>query len=346
MKLRSLRNKERCLIEVSMAEEIIFQPLPADQIKSLIDPIEIGIELIVVTLIYGDEIIGALEIYWEWDGNNVTIGFNTKAGKRFGMSHTVEIPLEIIADIKPIPLTDSSIPTLEGNEPNEVTLLDKSNLGQKLARKMFVQDYPNPIATVLESHNLAVCALRGLKVMGARDDALSRESIPPEGIMLKHDFILYADWDFFSHQLHGAVTLNATAGVASVTKDMSPSLQAFVFKYLQENFQKIIQVQGVLAPTGIDVAFVQGCILMPQPAQDTEIEGERCILVYCGNAKNVGEAAYSILIKQNSLKFPIDLLSLIRSPLIFYGELLPIPNDVYGKKQDYMILARAIGYLH
>ncbi|MCZ7547631.1 MAG: hypothetical protein M5U11_00535 [Anaerolineales bacterium] len=327
-----------------MAEDTIFQALPTEQIKELTNHIEIGVDLIVVTLIYGDEIIGALEKHWGWNGKNVTMGFNTKAGRRFGSSHIVEIPLEIIADISSIPLADDSIPKLEENDPH-LAFLRELGLGETADRRLFVQDYPNPIATILESHNLPICISRGLKLFGYAEAALSREAIPPEGIMLKRDFILYTDWEFFSRQLHGAVTVNASAGVASISKDLSPSLQTFVFKHLRDNFRKIKQVQGVLEPAGLDEAFIQGCFLVPDPSQDTEIEGERCILVYCANAKNVGEAAYPVLIKQKSLKFPIEFLGLIRSPLIFYGEFLPIPFEVFGEKQEYTILARAIGYL-
>ncbi len=309
-----------------MTENIIFQPLQPNDIKALTDAIEIGYQLISVTLTTGDQLIGGIEKHWGWNGENVSIGFNTKAGRIYGMSHIIRIPLNQIADIKSIPLSDDTVPVY-------------------LDRRLTVQDYPNQLATVIEEHNLEVANACGLKVTGYMEAALAQDSIPPEGIKLRKDFILYADWDFFSRQMHGAVSVNASIGTVGIEKDFSPSLQNFVFKHLRENFQKIKDVQDALQPSGIDEAYVRGCILMPQPAQDTEIEGDTCILIACANAENTGEAAYPVLLKQKSLKYPIEFLNQVRSPLIFYGEFLPVPIEVFGIRQEYTILARAIGYL-
>ena len=85
--------------------------------------------------------------------------------------------------------------------------------------------------------------------------------------------------------------------------------------------------------------------MSPQPPQDTEIEGEKCILLACGNAQDIGEAVYPVLIKKKAFKYPLEFLGQIRSQLVFYGEFLPIPLELFGRKQQYTILARAIGYL-
>ncbi len=327
-----------------MAENQVYQPLQPNDIKAITDSIEIGYQLISVTLITSDELIGGLAKHWGWNGEEVSIGFNTHRGQMFGMSHIIRIPLELIADVKPIPLADESLPMWSPNDPYLVRLREKG-MDDSFNKRSFVQDYPNPWATLIERHNLEICKRLGLKVGGYGEAALSRESVPPEGILLSRNFMLYTDWDFFSRQMHGAVSINASIGMTGVTKDFSPSLQVFVFKHLHENFQKIKEFQDVLQPSGVDEAYIRGCILMPKPAQDTEIEGERCILITCGNAENTGEAAYPVLLKQKYLKYPIELLDLVRSSLIFYGEFLPLPIEVFGIKQEYTILARAIAYL-
>jgi len=327
-----------------MADDQVYQPLPPEELKQLIDSFKVGFDLLTVTLIYGDTLIGGLEKSWGWNGETINIGFNTKAGRRFGSSHIVVIPNELVANIYLIPLSSESIPRLEENDP-QLEFLRELGLGEKVDRRLYVQDYPNPLATIIEDNNINVCKQRGLKLYGYVEAALSRESIPQEGIIFSRDFILYADWEFFSRQLHGAVTVSTNVPIAGVSKDISPSLQAFVFKHLHENSQKIRRVQDKLEPTGVNEIFVQGCILVPEPAEDTDIEGENCILVYCANSKEEGEIAYPALIKRKSLKYPLEFLGQVNSPLILYGELLPVPMDVYGTYHENTILARAIGYL-
>ncbi len=327
-----------------MSQEKFYEPLPPASIKSITDSIEIGYQLIIVTLISSDELIGGLAKYWSWNGNDIEISFNTKNGTMFGSSHAVNIPLGQIANINSFPLADDSIPVMSDDYPHLMKLRELG-LEKGFDKRLFVQDYPNPWATIIEKHNLEVCKSCELMVTGQGEFSLSREFIPPEGIKLKDDCIFYTDWEFFSHQINSPTTLTTNMGLVTISKDINPSFQAYVFKYLRENFVKTQKIQDTLEPVGINEIFVQGCILVPEPAQDTEIEGETCILVYCANSHDKGEAAYPVLIKRKSLKFPLEFLGKVVTPLILYGELLPVPLEAFGKIHSYTILARAIGYV-
>lgn len=324
--------------------EPIYESLPPERIKQITDTIDVGYDLVAITLVSDDILIGGLENHWSWNNENVCVSFNTKFGKTFGSFHTVLIPLNLIANITLIPLAEESIPHFPEDEIY-VKVTRKLGLGDDSPIKYYVQDYPNPLATIIAEHNLAIALAKNLEVDEALKHSLSSEAIPPNGILFEKDFILYADWNYFSHQMHGATSLSASAGVVGVTKDFSPSQQSFVFGHLSQNFQKIKNIQDVVVQTGVDEIFARGCILSPQPPQDTEIEGEKCILLACGNAQDTGEAVYPVLVKQKAFKYPLEFVGQIRSQLVFYGEFLPVPLEVFGRKQQYTILARAIGYL-
>ena len=92
--------------------------------------------------------------------------------------------------------------------------------------------------------------------------------------------------------------------------------------------------------------LIQGCILLPDPPDDTEIEGEKCVLALCViDDKNDDRVAYPILIKLSQLRYPYEFLSRINSVLTFYGEHLPVPVNVMGRSYNSTMLARAIAYI-
>src|SRR5271157_3514129 len=139
-----------------MSEDQVYQPLSPNNIKAITDSIEIGYQLISITLISGDELIGGLAKNWSWNGKEVSIGFNAHAGQIFGKSHVVEIPLKFIADVKPIPLDVKSVPRWSNNDPYVVKLREHG-MENTFDKRVYVQDYPNPWATLIENHNFKIC---------------------------------------------------------------------------------------------------------------------------------------------------------------------------------------------
>ena len=328
----------------TLATGILFKALASDQLKRLTDSIEIGHQLLDVTLVSGDVLIGGLAKHWKWNGKAVSISYNTQAGKKFGSSYFVEIPLELIANINPIPLAEESIPRIPDDDPM-IEAFQRIGMEKTLNRTLFVQDYPNPLATIIFNHNQLVCEKIGLIRLEYIEKALSTETIPPEGIILNQDFILYVDWDFFTRQIAGTVSVGVDVFVASISKDTNPSLQTFVAKYLRDHFDKIKKIQDVFVESGLQEIFTSGCIFVPEPPLITEIEGEQCLLIYCANSSVKGESVYPLLLKKRCLKFPLEFLGKISSPFRIYGELLPVPVDVFGKVHASTILVRAIGFL-
>ena len=330
-----------------MTNNYIFQPLPAERIKERTDSIEIAFELISVTLLDGEQLIGGLAKHWRWGGKLISLGFNTEKGKRFGISHIVDIPLSLVANIQPIPLSEASIPKIEEDDSQLAFMRELGMTDAKFAR-LPVQDYPNPLASVICNHNLHIIASHNLAILDHVEMALSKDAIPSQGIFLTEDFLLYVDWDFYSRQTTGSVSVNAGASTlianAGITKDLSPSLQEFVLRRLKISLAE--RIRKGLSPKIIQDNLVQGCIIMPEPTEDTEIEGEKCIVALCAvSQESNDQVAYPILVKLNCLKFPIEFLGQVNSLLTFYGESLPIPLNVMGRSYKSVFLARAIAYL-
>jgi hypothetical protein len=323
----------------------IFVSLPASSLKELTASIRIGYQLLEITLVNGDILIGGLAKYWHWNDETIDIGYNAKAGKRFGASCVAPIPIAIIAGIQPIPLTDESIPRLE-NTDEQLEYLKRLGFNDEKYELLPVQDYPNPLATIIFENNQKVCKNFEIAVGGSVEMALSQDAIATEGIQLKNNFLLYADWDYFSRQKSGSLTVEGSIGFAGVSKELSPSLHDYVFSYLNSFVSKARQSVKVISPFGFEEFLARGCPLIPEPYIDTSIEGDECILVYCATSKgDVGAETYPVLVKKKCVKYPLEFLGKISSQLSFYGEMLPVPIEVYGKVYEQTILARAIGFL-
>ena len=260
----------------------IFQPLPPKKIKESTDLIAAVYDLVSVTLNDGAQLIGALAKHWQWNEKTISIGFNTMQGKRFGNSHIVDVPLSLVANIQRIPLSKASSPQVAEDDPQLAFIRELGLTGAEFAR-LPVQDYPNPLASVICKHNMEVITSHKLALLGYVEEALSQEAIPIEGISLEDEYLFYVDWEFFSRQVAGGVGISAGVSPpfvsASVTKDLSPALQEFVLTRLRASLAEHVRRRLSQKISG-DI-LVQGSLLVPERTEDTEIEGEKCIVALC-----------------------------------------------------------------
>ncbi len=324
-----------------MLDNTVFQPLPPDAVKERAEAIGIGYQLIAFTLVGGHILMGCLAKHWIWDGHVVWIGFNTAKGQRFGHSHVAKVPVNLIADIRVIPLSEDSLPKVQVDEET-LSLFREIGAESLLFSRLAVQDFPNPLASIISNHNLQVSALYDIEVLDYVEKALSEDALPPDGIKLENRFLLYADWDFFSQHVSGDVEVSGgIPGVVDVTKVLSPSLHERAFTRLEGSLTQKIKPHKY-----IKEHWMQGCILVEKAPQDTEIQGERCIVVTCASTdKHTSGHTFPILLKPKYLNFPSEFLGHIVSVLTFYGELLPIPIEVMGIVHHEALLARAVGYI-
>ncbi len=325
-----------------MSEKNLFQSISTEELKKRTDTIEIAYQLIAVTLIYGDIVIGGLEKHWTWNGQTVNVGFNTSKGERFEQSRIIQIGINLIGDIQPIPLSDESLPKVGEDDPSLAFLREMGVKDKKFAR-LAVQDYPNPLASVICEHNLQIAAKYNLSVFFDPfiEKALSMAGIPTEGIKFDKDYLLYADWEFFQRQMPGGTSIGGSAGL-SISKNLKPSLQTEIIRRLRNTWKDKTRRKGETS-SAVNEIWIEGCILVPTPPEDTQLEGEKYILVFC--VSNDSET-YPVLLKPKALQYPQEFIRYIISPLVFYGELLPIPIIVLGEKYENTLVTRAIGYFH
>jgi hypothetical protein len=322
-----------------------LQALSNEIIRKNTKSVRLAYDLIAIILIDGEILLGGLSKHWKWNDRSVEISFNTEDGKQYGDSHAIEVSIEKISGIVTIPLSEASIPKPTNDSTPAAWLeqlgIDAKLLGidKNLLARLPVQDYPNPLAKVICHHNLAVAERKNLRVGGYVERALSTTGVPASGIWFDHDFVAYADWEYFSRQVRGGITFGVNIGFAVVEKDSTPSMEGLARNALKTSV--IYKFQTLLTSTVSQDGLVIGKIFYPESATTTLIEGEECIVIHCKS----GSDLYPILIKPSGLKYPVELINFIGSDLRFYGEFLPIPLELYGKTYYHTMLARAIGYV-
>ena len=299
-------------------------------------------QLIAATLVTGDILLGGIFKHWKWNDRTLSIAFNTSAGQRFGSSLTIDIPINLVADIFPVPLDDSSVPQLRRDDEQVQFVRRILDTDAANELRLLPQDYPNPLATILCDHNLAVASRTDLKVGEYIEYALPQSGIPPEGISFKDDFVLYADWEFFRLQTGGPVSVSGgIPAIVEIQKELSRSPQQQVLQRLREG-PLLNPVRQKLSPTAGE-CLLDGCVRIGKSPMSTTIEGAECQL---WTVIASDDTAHPVLVKLQMLKYPLELISRVTSSLKFYGELLPIPITLLDTDHELTLLARAIGYLH
>jgi hypothetical protein len=325
-----------------MSTDPTFTPLDLEQLREQLQTFSIN-DLLAVTLKNGDILLGGLFNFWEdiWDDEGcVAIIFNTDKGTQFGDSNVVHVPHTLISCIAVVPLDDASLPKLDADSLQAQFF---KQIGIELNLILPPKDYPNPLASIICEHNLGVVKNANLDVGIYVEKALSEEGIPPEGIHFGADFLIYADWQFFSTQAGGSFAVSAVPipGL-NIGKNFSKSPEQQVLQRLRVT--RTEQLRKRVSPSIGNYVTIEGCLLVPEPAQDTEIEGDLCYLYRVAESKEDGQV-YPLLIKAKRLKYPLEFVNRINSILTIYGELMAMPVSILGENYAEVLVARAIAYL-
>lgn len=323
-----------------MPDECIFVPLETQQLEERLKAISVH-DLVAITLVDGMILLGGIFKHWEWNGQDLSIAFNTPKGQRFGSSCTVDVPLGLIADLSVVPLSDSSAPRLTNDEP-EIQML-KRVLGESASidLRILPQDYPDPLASIIYNHNTHVASVQHLHFRAYMERALSRDAIPPQGIEFEDDLLLYADWEFFDRQMPGPLSITGgIPGILEFSKDLSRSPQQRVLQRLKEHVLQE-RVRRKVLPT-VGECLLQGHVHVNQPPDTTEIEGQECHLWLVVGTD--GES-WPALVKVAMLKYPFEFIERVNSMLAFYGELLPVPVRIFDTLYKRVLLTRAMAYV-
>jgi hypothetical protein len=324
---------------MGVPSESIFAPMESQQLREKLASISGAYDLVAVTLVTGDILLGGKETLPGWDENVLTLIFNMPDGKRYGDAQVIEIPFELIADVEVVPLDGESTPHFPFNDP---VIQAFQKIGLPAPHRLPVRDYPNPLATIIYEHNMPLASTYDLNLLEESQKALSTDGIPIGGITFDKDFLLYTDWEFFARQIGGATSVSLSLGPASANKSLAQSVQQRAFEVLR---QPITETARRITAVSIgEYTRLKGCLFVPEPPQTTIIEGEEWHLYKIMESREAG-SAYAVLLKVKDLKYPLEFLNRVNSVLTFYGELAPIPVNILGENFDKCLLTRAAAYL-
>lgn len=293
--------------------------LPRLEINQLSDAIKSmpSAGLSAITLVSGDIFFGEIHMRRIADANSLDIVFNFPDGKLYG-GQILRLPLELIASLENVPLTKE---TTHGYLPH---------------------NYGNPLATIIYQHNMALAEKYGLDTnIHLIEEMLGQEGIPTEGIRFDDDILLLADWGFFLTQASGetSVAVSPLPGLMTIEKSVAQALEQQVIQRLRANLPE--KVRKITTHNIGEYGVFTGALLVPDTAQDTDIEGEPCHLYRIANSDD----DFPVLVKIKQLKYPKEFLNRISSPVTCYGELMPIPVNILGKQYSRTLLVRAMAYL-
>jgi hypothetical protein len=240
--------------------------------------------------------------------NGFKMTFNSPKGTTHGDASLIDVPLEKIANIK------------------------KLNWENPDIRKNGLKNVPNPLAVIIDKCNLRVAEKNSLKICRYCEMALARENVGDEGISFTEDELIYIDVDFFNNS-QGSVDMGPVSFGSSLGAYNLANIK-LRDSVLQKTLRKVSD--NLVEP----VNFI-GTLCLPDQEITTTLEGDDCFVILCQMEDNL----LPILLKRRLLLYPFEYMSLIRSKLVFYGELKQIPIEVKGDKYDKVLFARAIGFM-
>jgi len=321
-----------------------LQAMPVDELEATIkDLLSSGERSVVVTLLRGDTLLADLRYLprffegtaeeaeqhglwmppraraqrpasrWAIQMFPLALTFNSESGTVAGSSYDASVPADVVAGIRAIPWARS----LLGNDG--------------------FHNAPNPIASAVAEHNTAVAQRYELPVSEVMEFSLPTEGIPPDGIEFSDDELVYRDLDHFAHGAQLGVSFSA--GAAGISRQ--PAIRELIHSKLSEGVVESVgrfMREKLGASSGVSELRIVGRVEVPEDELTTWLEGEDCIVIYCCEERST---RLPVILKRNSLSYPPELLSLISSPLVFYGERKQIPLG----DQSWVLLARAIGYI-
>ncbi len=323
-----------------MTRETALPALSPAELAEAVDAVEEA-DLVAITLTDGDVLLGGILLPPALEAPEILVNFNRDEGRRHGYSHIVEVPPDVVAGLTGVPLT------LEPGDP-EIDWLRRilgAGMDEDVDLRIPPRDYPNPLESIISEHSLSVASAHGLAVSGYIQEALSRDAVPPEGIWFNDDVLLYVDWDFFLGETGGGLAVSAgIPGIVEIQKQSGPSLRSQVLQRVRGSLSGKIadEIRRRISPT-MGEQVICGTLDVPESGQTTEVEGDECELVVACDVDS-GES-WAVLLKVGCLSYPNEFLPLVKSKLVVYGEMKPIPVRVMGSVYECVLLARAIAYL-
>ena len=324
------------LLEKPVSSKLGSEPIAIEALRTILTNC-LSSDLLAFHLQDGDILLGGIPRGGGLRDDTVNIAFNAPDGKRYGVAQYVRIPTSLIASVTVVPLSDATIPPINQAD-RENTFVQRTRAKDM---RLPVHNFPNPLAKILYDHNMPIVESHGFSVSKLIEESLSQAGISGTGIHFDRDFLMYADWEFFETQAKGEtnIAVSPLPGLVQLERVIRSSNEELVIARLRNSLSNRI---SSLLPSLGEYRILMGVLLVPEPLQDEEIEGETCYLYRVATSE--GEQ-YPVLIKAKKLKYPRSFLNRVSSQMAFYGEMLPIPVSVAWSKYNDSMLVRAIASL-
>lgn len=203
-------------------------------------------------------------------------------------------------------------------------------------------DFENPLSKIIFEHNNKVSVKNNLK-----QGLILYNAYPPKNlndkITFQYNEMIYVDREFISNLTGGT---KGSVGMLGGVINFARSPENLAVDKLKKGI--VEKINNFIFTPVFGEATVSGYLVMPKEETIIKIEGKECILALCcENSKfNPNEKYMPVLMKKDSISYPIKLLTKIRSKLIFYGQVKQIPMATKEIKTDAIFMARVIGYLN
>jgi hypothetical protein len=244
------------------------------------------------------------------------IVFNHEDGTTHGRAYTLDVPEGLVAGVD--------------------TLYLSGEIGA-----FALKNIPNPFARALVEHNTSVAHELGLKVGEYLELALAVTPTIRTGISFKQPELIYSDLFFLS----SLASANMSVRVLNVTLSRGRNLDRLAFGFLRGTLpgKLALWLSGNFRQLENFFGFLHS--LPKTPA--TSLEGEDWFLVLASTSPHRldSEDAIPVLVNPKRLRYPLEFLPYVSSPLKFLGERRQIPIDIAGRKWSSCLMARVIGYI-
>lgn len=324
-----------------MLPSLHFDPLPIEYIQNiLMDKTKVD-QILVFKLTGGNILMGTIFSFWEWDGNIVQIEFNTEEGRTHKRSYIADLPLQFITDISIMPLSQDSYP-IPYVDPEDIAFFKSAGAESLLPSSVAVYDFPNPLASIISNNNLEVASIYNIDIHEYIRKSLSKDAIPPDGIKLTEDFVLYADREFYNPQSNGLMEISINISIFGINKIFGYDLDKAVIRSINNNRKSIYDKNK-------NDFIINGFISNNSEHGDnlkTIMQGEDSIIMMCLCISPEKEGEFiPILIKKKYLSYPLEFINYISSPLVFYGKYIPLPIKAFNMEYEYTLMVKAIAFI-
>ena len=236
------------------------------------------------------------------------IVFNSPKGTINGDANIIDVPLEKIADIK----------KLEWENPE--------------IKEKGLKNISNPLAVIINKCNSRAAEKNSLEVLPYCEMALAREEVGDEGISFNNDELIYIDIDYFNN-------CQSTFDAGPVS--FGSSIGAYQLAHAKLQNSVIQRGLRTISRCIVEPLNFIGTVQQLNQEITTTLQGDDCVVVL----SKIEDAFLPIFLKKNSLLYPLEYIDLIKSKLIFHGELKQIPISVENVRYDQILFARAIGFI-